>query len=124
MGSMVKYVFASLIGAGIVGLLSLVWPRFTAQTEPEALRIVRDNVLGTEIGKNTAHLLGVSDESIEPINLSDTVASVAGVVTSSVEQKVFQIVSDQVASQVIKQYQQLPIPQQERVVEIVCTQKE
>ena len=59
-----------------------------------------------------------------PINLSDAVSSVAGVVTSSVEQKVAQIVSDQVATQVVKQYNQLPIPQQDRVMEMICKPKE
>jgi len=114
----------AIAGAVVVSVVSLLWPKFTEKPQPQALEAVRNTVLGTEIGKSTAELLGVTDKSVQPINLSDTVSSVAGVVTSSVEQKVQQIVSDQVAAQVIKQYQQLPATQQDRVVEMICKLKE
>lgn len=119
-----KYVFAAIIGAGTVAFASLLWPRFTTKPEPAALQQVRDVVLGTSVGQSTADFLGVTHSSGKPLNLSDTVSSVAGVVTSSVEQKVAQIVSDQVAAQVIKQYEQLPVVQQDRVVELICKPKE
>lgn len=116
----IKYALAAAVGAGVVATASLIWPKFTANPEPEVLKQVRNTVLGTEVGQSAAELLGVSDSSVKPLNFSDTVSSVAGVVTSSVEQKVAQIVSDQVAAQVIKQYQQLPAVQQDRVVEMIC----
>lgn len=124
MRSVLKYAFVSMIGAGIVGLVSLVWPKFTIKPEPAALQEVRGVVLGTEVGQSAADLLGVGSDGGQPLNLSDTVSSVTGAVTSSVEQKVQQIVSDQVAAQVIKQYQQLPVVQQDRVVEMICKPKE
>ena len=124
MQHIIKYVLVALTGAAVVSVISLLWPRFTAKPQPQALEAVRNTVLGTEIGKSTAELLGVTDASVQPLNLSDTVSSVAGVVTSSVEQKVQQIISDQVAAQVIKQYEQLPQKQQEQVVEMVCKPKE
>lgn len=120
----IKYALAAMVGAGVVVIASLVWPRFTDKPEPQALEHVRNAVLGTQVGQSTADLLGVTDAGVKPLNLSDTVSSVAGVVTASVEQEVQRIVSDQVASQVIKQYQQLPAPQQERVVELICKPKE
>lgn len=120
----IKYILISLAGAGVVVLVSLLWPRFSNKPEPQALEQVRNTVLGTEIGQNAAALLGVTNDHPQPLNLSDTVSSVAGMVTSSVEQKVSQIVSDQVAAQVIKQYQQLPIIQQDHVVEMICKPKE
>lgn len=120
----IKYTLVALAGAGVVALVSLLWPRFSNKPEPKALEQVRNTVLGTEVGRSAAELLGVADGGTKPLNLSDTVSSVAGVVTSSVEQKVQQIVSDQVAAQVIKQYQQLPATQQERVVEMICKPKE
>ncbi|MEK7141623.1 MAG: hypothetical protein AAB800_03710 [Patescibacteria group bacterium] len=124
MQQIIKYVLVAGVSAGVVALTSLLWPRFTGKPEPKALESVRNTVLGTEIGQNTADLLGVSQGNMTPINLSDAVSSVAGVVTSSVEQKVAQIVSDQVATQVVKQYNQLPIPQQDRVMEMICKPKE
>lgn len=124
MQQMIKYILVAGAGAGVVALTSLLWPRFTNKPEPQSLETVRNTVLGTEIGQNTADLLGVSQGDVTPINLSDAVSSVAGVVTSSVEQKVSQIVSDQVAAQVVKQYEQLPVPQKDRVVEIICKPKE
>ncbi len=124
MPQIIKYVFIAGMGAVVVAVGSLLWPKFTSSPQPQALQEVRNTVLGTEVGRSTAELLGVSQGEVKPINLSDTVSSVAGVVTSSVEQKVQQIVSEQVAAQVIKQYQQLPATQQERVIEMVCKPKE
>lgn len=122
MGVVIKYALAATVGAGVVAIISLVWPRLTDQPQPQALEAVRNTVLGTEVGQSAAELLGVTNG--KPLNLSDAVSSVAGVVTSSVEQKVQQIVSDQVAAQVVKQYQQLPVPQQDHVVEMICKPKE
>lgn len=124
MGHVIKYALVTTLGAGIVAIASLVWPRFTTKPEPPVLEHVRDTVLGTEVGQSAASLLGVTDKTIQPVSMTDTLSSVAGVVTSSVEQKVQQIVSDQVAAQVIKQYQQLPEKQQDRVVEMICKAKE
>lgn len=124
MQQIIKYIVVAAGSALAVALVSLLWPKFTDKTEPLVLNQVRGAVLGTEVGQNTANLLGVTSEGGHIFNFSDTVSSVAGAVTSSVEQKVAQIVSDQVASQVVKQYNQLPVPQQDRVVEMICKPKE
>lgn len=124
MSHVIKYALATLIGAAGVALISIMWPKFTVRPEPQALEQVRNVVLGTEIGQKATALLGVTNDHPQPLNLSDTVSSVAGMVTTSVEQKVSQIVSDQVAAQVIKQYQQLPEIQQDHVVEMICKPKE
>lgn len=108
----------------MVALISVLWPKFTAKPQPFVLGQVRSVVLGTEIGRNAVEFLGVTNDATHPLNLSDSVSSVAGMVTTSVEQKVSQIVSDQVAAQVIKQYQQLPVTQQDHVVEMICKPKE
>lgn len=120
----IKYALAAVIGAAGVALISILWPKFTARPEPQALEQIRNTVLGTEIGQKATALLGVTNDHPQPLNFSDTVSSVAGMVTTSVEQKVSQIVSDQVAAQVIKQYQQLPEIQQDHVVEMICKPKE
>lgn len=109
-----------MAGAGFVVAASLLWPRVTDKPQPEALRDVRGSVLGTEIGQRVAQGLGVSSDDGQPLNFSDAVSSVTGAVTSSVEQNVGRIISDQVAAQVIKQYEQLPAVQQNRVVEMIC----
>lgn len=119
-----RYALGAAIGAAGVALISILWPKFIDKPEPKALDQVRNTVLGTEIGQRAAALLGATNDAPQPLNLSDTVSSFAGTVTSSVEQKVSQIVSDQVAAQVIKQYQQLPIIQQDHVVEMICKPKE
>lgn len=124
MPQIIKYVFVAGISAGLVALVSIVWPKLTDSPQPQALQEVRGVALGTKIGRSTAEFFGVADGAMKPINFSDTVSSVAGSVTSSVEQKVAQIVSDQIASQVVKQYQQLPASQQSRVAEMICTPKE
>lgn len=120
----IRYALAAAVGAVVVALISLLWSNFTAKPQPIVLGQVRSAVLGTKIGQNIAGVLGVANNVGQPLNLSDTVSSVAGMVTTSVEQKVSQIVSDQVAAQVIKQYQQLPEIQQDHVVEMICKPKE
>ncbi|MBI3560007.1 hypothetical protein HY087_02685, partial [Candidatus Gottesmanbacteria bacterium] len=95
MQSVIKYAFAAIVGAVVVAVGSLVWPRFTNKPQPQALEQVRNTVLGTQIGQSAAELLGARSDGGKPLNFSDTVSSAAGVVTSSVEQKVQQIISDQ-----------------------------
>lgn len=124
MSSIIKYTLAIAFGATVVAFVSLVWPRFTTKPEPVALQKVSDTVLGTEIGQSAAALLGVTNDGGQPLNLSDTVSSVAGVITSSVEQRVQNIVSEQVAAQVVKQYEQLPAAQKTYITEIICKPKE
>lgn len=124
MQHIIKYTLVALIGAGVVALVSLLWPKFTVKPEPQVLEQVRNTVLGTEIGQNAANLLGVANNGGQVLNLSDTVSSVAGVVTSSVEERVQSIIAEQIASQVVKQYEQLPETQQTIVTEIICKPKE
>lgn len=124
MQHIIKYILVALIGAGVVALVSLLWPKFTVKPEPQALEQVRNTVLGTEIGQNAANLLGVANNGGQVLNLSDTVSSVAGVVTSSVEERVQSIIAEQIAAQVVKQYEQLPETQQTIVTEIICKPKE
>ena len=54
MQQIIKYVLVAGVSAGVVALTSLLWPRFTGKPEPKALESVRNTVLGTEIGQNTA----------------------------------------------------------------------
>lgn len=120
MRTVIAFTFATMVGTSAVVLASLLLPKFTAKPQHPVLKEVRGMVLGTQAGQSAAELLGVADGSREPLNLSDTVSSITGVVTSSIEQKAQQIVSDQVAAQVVKQYEQLPAPQQDRVTEMIC----
>lgn len=124
MQHIIKYTLVAMIGAGVVALVSLLWPKFTAKPEPQALEQVRNTVLGTEIGQNAANLLGVANNGGQVLNLSDTASSVAGAITSSVEERVQSIISEQIAAQVVKQYEQLPETQQTIVTEIICKPKE
>ena len=124
MQHIIRYILVAMIGAGVVALVSLLWPKFTVKPEPQALEQVRNTVLGTEIGQNAANLLGVTNNGGQVLNLTDTVSSVAGAITSSVEERVQSIISEQVAAQVVKQYEQLPAPQQDLVTEIICKPKE
>lgn len=120
MQHIIKYALVAMIGAGVVALVSLLWPKFTVKPEPQALEQVRSTVLGTEIGQNAANLLGVANNGGQVLNLSDTASSVAGAITSSVEERVQSIIAEQIAAQVVKQYEQLPAAQQTHVTEIIC----
>lgn len=118
------YIVVAIVGAVVVAIGSLAWPKFTSKPEPEVLNRVRDEVLGTEVGQVGAKILGVEHVGDKPLSFSDAASSVAGAITSSVEERVQSIVSEQVAAQVVKQYEQLPVVQQALVTEIICKPKE
>lgn len=124
MKRIVTYIIVALAGAAVVAGASIAWPKLTTKPEPEVLNRVRDEVLATEVGQAGAKILGVEQVGNKPFSFSDAASSVAGAITSSVEERVQTIVSEQVAAQVVKQYEQLPAAQQTHVTEIICKPKE
>jgi len=84
----------------VVSGASLLWPKFTRNPSPEPLTKVREVVLQTDVGKQAAQILGVSDtQPVEPVNVS----SVAGVVVSNVLTNVQEQVQDAATREIIIQ---------------------
>jgi len=66
-----KFIFTLVTSLVVVSGASLAWPLVTTQPMPELLGKVREFVMQTDAGKQTAETLGVTDtEGVEPINIS------------------------------------------------------
>lgn len=124
MNPIIRFVLVAAGTASVVVVVALLWPKLTSQPRPEVLQAVRDSALTTEVGQEAAKVLGVEkEENVKPININSAIASVAGTVTTAVQGKTKEIIAQQVSSQIVNQYTQLPAREQQQVQELICKPK-
>lgn len=124
MNTVFRFLLAAGATASVVVIIALLWPRLTNRPRPEVLQAVRDSAITTGAGKDAAKILGVErEEAVKPINVNDAVASVAGAVATVVGEKTKEIISQQVTTQIMTQYQQLPQREQQQLQEFICKPK-
>ncbi|MBU1327434.1 hypothetical protein KKB64_02960 [Patescibacteria group bacterium] len=117
--------FRFLAAALIVGIIaigvSLLWKRFTDRPRPPPITQLHEMILNTELGQGAASVLGVEDDErvkkIDPVSLTN---SIMNDVIKSVEIKLKETVTQQVTTQLIKQYENLPENQQSAMKEMIC----
>lgn len=125
MSTVVRFFLIAGASASVVVIVALLWPRLTSRPRPQVLQAVRDTALTSQPGKETAKILGVENEgSVKPINLNSAVATIAGVVTTAVQEKTKEIIAQQITTQIVNQYQGLPQPQQQQLQEFICKPKQ
>ncbi|MCL4359759.1 hypothetical protein M1555_00690 [Patescibacteria group bacterium] len=118
-----RFTLALVTAAAGVVLVSLFWPLFSPATRPPVLESVREAVLSTGAGRQTAETLGISDdERLSPHPVNDMVASVAGTLMTAVGDKASEIVVGQAVSELTKQFKTLPPDQQSQLRQAICTQ--
>ncbi len=116
-----KFILTFLTSAVVVSGASLAWPLLTSQPMPELLGKVREFVLQTEAGKQTAETLGVSDtEGVEPINISSVAASAVSTAVTSASEKVQETATKEIIIQVVKKIETLDPESQETIKEAIC----
>lgn len=124
MNTVLRFLLAAGATASVVVIVALLWPKITSRPRPEVLQAVRDAAITTSTGKEAAKILGVeNEEKVTPINPNQVAASVAGTIISKVEEKTKEIISQQVTTQIITQYKELPTPQQQQLQELICKPK-
>ena len=98
------------LGAGVMlSLTSLIWPRVTIDPRPPVLTKVHDVVLQTEVGKNAAMVLGVSDESqVHPVSLPLLVQEGATAALDGVVTTVQHNATSKLMESLAKQFEKLP----------------
>ncbi|MFZ5845656.1 MAG: hypothetical protein ACOY0S_04275 [Patescibacteria group bacterium] len=112
-----KFILVAVISGVTVALGSLLWPKFTRQARPAPLQQVHDLVIKTDLGKEVAGILGVTDETtIAPINI----ASWAGSLMSSTGEQAQQIVVTQTINRLLQQFEQLPPEQKQQIQQAIC----
>ncbi len=111
------------VGAGaVVVFASLVWPKITSQPRPESLDKVRDVVMETEVGKNIANTLGVTnDTTVTPVSISSLAASAAQTVVTNIVKETQNTVTTKVLESAVKQFDQLPQAEQSKFRQLICT---
>lgn len=118
---MVKFVLVLFFSALIVSGVSLLWYKFTPRERPATLQTVHDLVTQTQVGKEAARVLGVSDDgATQPLNFSTVASTVAGSMTSAVGNAAQEIVARQITTQIVGQYQHLSQDQQQYIKVAIC----
>ena len=119
--SFFQFVGAAL-GAGLmIAITSLVWPRITKDPRPDSLTKVRDVVLTTEVGKNAAQTLGVTNEStVEPVSIATLVVDGAASALQGVAKTAGHTVTAQLVGSLAKQFDSLPEDEKETFRSQIC----
>lgn len=118
---MLQFIIAVMVAITSLAGGSLAWPRLTSQSRPKLLQEVHDLVIKTSVGKQTASVLGVTNEAqVEPINIGNIVGSTIQGVTSSVQNRVQTVIVGNAVNQLRSQFDKMPKSQQEQIQQILC----
>jgi len=116
-----KFILTFATSVVVVSGASLAWPKLTSQPMPEVLQKIREFVLQTDPGKQTAETLGVMDiKSVEPINISSVAGSVVSTVVTNTSEKVQETATKEIIIQVVKKIETLDPNSQEAIKEAIC----
>jgi hypothetical protein len=82
---------------------------------------VHSQLLKTQLGKETAGILGVSDEAhIRPIDLGQAASSAANSIVQVVEKRIETIIAENAVREVRSQLDRLSSDQKEQLQQILC----
>jgi hypothetical protein len=121
MNMVIRFTIASCVTAVVIIGISFLWPRFTSQNRPTLLQNVHSQLLKTQLGKETAGILGVSDEAhIRPIDLGQAASSAANSIVQVVEKRIETIIAENAVREVRSQLDRLSSDQKEQLQQILC----
>lgn len=116
-----QFILTLVSSVAVISGASLVWPLVTHAPSPEPLAKVREMVLQTDVGRQAAQTLGVSDmTNVEPINVSSVASDVVSNVVSTASQKVQDAATREIIIQVVKKIETLQPDQQEEIKKVIC----
>ncbi len=116
-----KFILTFLTAAVVVSGASLAWPKLTSAPMPELLEKMRELVLQTDVGKQSAETLGVSDmEAVEPINISSVAGSVVSTAVTNASEQIQETATKEIIIQVVKKIETLDAGSQEEIKEAIC----
>lgn len=116
-----QFIAASVGAAVVISFASLVWPKVSSQPRPAALTKVRDIVVETEVGRNVANVLGVTDETnVTPVSVGTLVASEGSTLVSGIGQAAQNAVTSRLIEQLVGQFDKLPQNQKEEFQKRIC----
>ena len=118
---MIKFVITLLVIAVMLSAVAVGWPKLTSQPRPVALARVNDFVKDTSVGKNIALALGITDQSIEPINVASVASSLAQGIAKAAAGRAQHIVVTQAVRQLASQFDALSKSDKEQIQGLICT---
>ena len=121
MGPVANFIIALIVASVTIAGGSLAWPRLTNQPPPKLLQEVRSVVIKTQVGEQTANVLGVTDEKkAKPINLGTVAAGAAGQVKTIIENRIQAVIVGNAVNQLHQQFEKLSPTQKNQIQEIIC----
>jgi phosphotransferase system IIB component len=121
MGPVANFILALVVATVTIAGGSLAWPRITTQPRPKLLQDVKNIVIKTSVGKETANVLGVSDEAhVAPINLGKVAAGAAGQVKTMIQNRVQAIIVGNAVNQLHQQFERLSPDQKKQIQQSIC----
>jgi hypothetical protein len=121
MGPVANFILALVVATVTIAGGSLAWPRITTQPRPKLLQDVKNIVIKTSVGKETANVLGVSDEAhVAPINLGQVAAGAAGQVKTMIQNRVQAIIVGNAVNQLHQQFERLSPDQKKQIQQSIC----
>lgn len=105
----------------VISGASLVWPKVTDAPSPEPLTKVREMVLQTDLGKQAAQRLGLTEDGAgETVNVSSVAGAVVTNVISGVGEKVQDAATKEIIIQVVRKIETLEPEQQQEIKKAIC----
>jgi hypothetical protein len=121
MGPVANFIIALIVAVVTISGGSLAWPKITSQPRPKLLQDVKNIVIKTSIGKDTATVLGVSDEAhITPVNLGQVASGAVGQVKTVIQNRVQAVIVGNAVNQLHQQFERLSTDQKTQIQEIIC----
>lgn len=121
MGSVANFIIALIVATATIAGGSIAWPRLTNQPRPKLLQDVRNVVIKTSIGAQTANVLGVSDEAhVKQVNLGEVAAGAIGEVKTAVQNRVQAVIVGNAVNQLHQQFERLSPDQKTQIQQIIC----
>ena len=123
MGAAINFILALAVATTSLAGGSLIWPRLTTQPRPQLLEEVHNVVLKTQVGQETANVLGVSDERhVTPISPGQVAASALLGIKNAVQRRVTTVIVGNAINQLRSRFDGLPSGQQQEIRQIFCQQ--
>jgi len=121
MGPVLNFIVALVTATVVVAGGSLAWPRLTNKPRPKIVNDVKNVVMTTSIGRQTANVLGVSDEThLTQVNLGQVASGAVGQVKKAVEDRVQEIVIGNAVNQLRQEFDKLSPDQKNQIQQIIC----
>jgi hypothetical protein len=116
-----KFILVALLAVGVVGIVSIVWPSVTGKPRPDLLEQAFKITRNTQLGQQTAAVLGVSDSKInQPIDLNSIASQAVNTISQTVETKAREIVARQAIIQLVGQIDKLNPDEKMQIKNLLC----